>query len=146
MPKRIVWEAARHGFDVRVAGTVHIEEEELPGSDLSFPFLPSTMKLGTTRTRRWPPTLRCPHPPPHPYHHGIPQPGTALALFSTHAPSGVVQHSMLLSIALACHSKGRFAEIEHKRIVSVSKKKNYLFNSCAVTAVTVSNLRTFFVI
>lgn len=64
-----------------------------------------------------------PHPPPHPYHHGIPQPGTALALFSTHAPSGVVQHSMLLSIALTCHSKGCFAEIEHKRIVSVSKKK-----------------------
>lgn len=55
-PKSVGSEGARHGVDVGVADSFHLEE--LPRSDLSSLFLPSTMALGATGTRRRPPAPR----------------------------------------------------------------------------------------
>lgn len=91
-------------------------------------------------------------PGPHMCRAGCPQLGTAPALHTPRSPPGVLQCSPLLYIlyiALPCHRKGRFAQIRHNSMVSVSKKKKKkkqmpdLFDSCAVTAVTAA-LRIFF--
>lgn len=106
-----------HGIDVGVANRVHLKE--LPHYNLSSPLLPSPMTLGTPEQDKslphcagsssmpsWCSLLRdCPRPS---------QPCT---------PQVIVQHSLLLSVALVCCSKGRFAEIWHKGMASVSKKR-----------------------
>lgn len=123
----------RHGIDVRVANRVHLKE--LPHSNLSSP--PSLIHdTGHTRTRQSLP--HCAGPSSMPLWCSLvrdcPRPSQPCT------PQDIVQHLPLLSIALVCCSKGRFTEIGHKGVVSVSKREKRTRDKCIICSIPVQLL------
>lgn len=106
-----------HGIDVGVEKRVHLKE--LPHSNFSCPLLPSPMALGAPEQDKSLPHYAGPSsiPPWCSLVRDCPRPSQPCT------PQDIVQHLLLLSIASVCCCKGRFAEIGHKRVVSVSKNR-----------------------
>lgn len=70
---------------------------------------------------------------PYSCHHGhAPLSPRPADLHSPHAPLGALLHSLLLSIALACHSEGHSVELRNKGMVSVSEKKEQETNALSI--------------